>query len=346
MHMEDEALKAVFNSLGFVSGSPAMVPVLRRAYNAASVSDLTVLLEGETGTGKRVLAQAIHALDQKRKQYPFITVSCGCVPEALAESEFFGHERGAFSGAVSDRRGLFQNAHRGTLFLDDVNDLTLNLQVKLLDFLQRRALRPVGSDREVELDVRIIAAANQPLRPLVLEGRFRADLHYRLDVVRLVLSPLRERSLDLPCLILALARRYKHVYAPIDRVEPDLVRFLESQAFPGNVRELENVVQRMLFLKSQGTALELEDWLSQAEEQPRGTQEDPLDKAAQGLLQVIREGGIPLAHAIRRVEEKVLEAALQSRNRTAREAAALLGTSERTLYRKLRSYYRRHHPSL
>jgi two-component system response regulator GlrR len=181
----DVDLLKVFEGLGFFTCSALMSPLLRRAYKAAEASDITVLLEGETGTGKQVLASAIHQLDQKRNRFPFITVHCSTISEALAESELFGHQRGAFSGAVADRKGLFQSANHGTLLLDDINDLASHLQPKLLDVIQRGMVRPVGSDREMRIDVRIIAACNQALEPLVREGRFRSDLYHRLNVVKL-----------------------------------------------------------------------------------------------------------------------------------------------------------------
>jgi transcriptional regulator with GAF, ATPase, and Fis domain len=227
----DAEIRETFSRLDFVTGSDKIVPVLRQAYKAASVSDVTILLEGETGTGKGVLARAIHQLDQKRQTFPFITVNCSTVTEALAESELFGHQRGAFTGAVSDRQGLFHCANHGTLFLDDVNDLPLQIQPKLLDVIQRGIVRPVGLDREISLEVRIIATCNRPLYPLVLQNRFRPDLYHRLNVIRLCLPPLRERPDDLPELILALARRYGALYSPIREVEPDLVSFLRMQAF-------------------------------------------------------------------------------------------------------------------
>src|SRR5215813_8328554 len=195
-------LFTLFGRHGFITGSATMVPVLRMAQKAAIVGNITVLLEGETGTGKQVLAQAIHSLDEKRRAFSFITVHCSTITEPLAESELFGHQRGAFSGATRDRVGLFQAAHRGTLFLDDINDLPMALQPKLLDVLQRSVVRGVGSDRELAVDVRVIAAANQPLAQAVRQSRFRGDLYHRLNVVRLSLPPLRERCDDLAALIL------------------------------------------------------------------------------------------------------------------------------------------------
>ena len=168
----------------------------------------------------------------------------------------FGHQRGAFSGAFSNRKGLFQSAQHGTLFLDDVNDLPFNLQPKLLDVIQRGSVRPVGSDREVPVDVRIIAACNQPLAPLVRERRFRADLFHRLNVVKLSLLPLRGRTDDLAGLVLGLAKRYPSLYSPIEQVDPQLVQLLATNPFLGNVRELENVIQRAIIVASDETICE------------------------------------------------------------------------------------------
>lgn len=332
-------LLTAFAKLGFVTCSPNMVDLLRRAWRAADVSDITVLLEGETGTGKQVLARSIHQLDQKRCRFPFVTVHCSTISEALAESELFGHHRGAFSGAVADRKGLFQSAQRGTFFLDDINDLPFHLQPKLLDVIQRGIIRPVGSDQESSVDVRIIAACNQPLEPLVREKRFRSDLYHRLNVVKLTLPPLRERAGDLKQLVLALAKRYGRLYEPIVDVEQNLLAFLESRQFLGNVRELENAVQRMLFLKAEGSSLDMADWLAQAPpENPSGKESDPFADVACALWKVISQRGIPFTQAFQEMEKRVLEAAINIQGSTRREIAQRLRTSERTLYYKMRAH--------
>jgi len=337
----NEQLRRVFAGLGFVSASDAILPILRQAQKAASVSDVTILIEGETGTGKRVLAQAIHQLDEKRKDAPLITAHCSTIGEALAESELFGHHRGAFTGAVAERTGLFQAANRGTLLLDDVNDLPLSIQPKLLDVIQRGVVRPVGSDREMAVNVRIIAACNEPLQPLVLQKRFRSDLYHRLNVIRLRLPPLRDRGEDIAALVMAFAVRYRSIYDPIERVDPELVRLLQSQLFGGNIRELENAVLRMLFAKSQGTSLGLTDWIAQmaelgGEEADGG--KDLLGEAAQKLWEAISRGGVSYAQAMRQIEKKVLENALKSGGETRRDLAKRLHTSERTLYHKIRAH--------
>lgn len=334
----DDHLLKVFEELGFVTASAEMLSLLQRAQRAAVASDITVLLEGETGTGKQVLARGIHQLDQKRKNFPFVTVHCSTISEALAESELFGHHRGAFSGAVGDRKGLFQAAQQGTLLLDDVNDLPFHLQPKLLDVIQRGIVRPVGSDREMKVDVRIIAACNQPLEPLVREGRFRSDLFHRLNVVKLSLPPLRERTRDLGELILTFARRHSRLYMRIQEVESQLLMFLQSKPFPGNVRELENAVQRMLFLKTEGTSLGMADWIAQAAPETAPVDLDLLDEAASAIWKTISEQGVSYAQAIQEIERRVLEAAINSRGSTRREIAQRLQTSERTLYYKMRAH--------
>ncbi len=333
----DRELQRVFCGLGFVTGSDELVPLLQSARKAAEISDVTVLIEGETGTGKQVLAEAIHRLDVKRRLFSFITVHCSTIAEALAESELFGHQRGAFSGAVGSRKGLFGAAHHGTLFLDDVNDLPLALQPKLLDVLQRGILRPLGSDTEVPIDVRIIAAANRPLEPLVREGHFRSDLYHRLNVVRLALPPLRARHADIAALIKAFAARHESLYAPVLSIEAGLLRFLEAQPFYGNVRELENAVQRMLFLKSEGTSLGLEDWMRQLRPDACQGEVDLLAQSASGVWQTVTGGDLRYDQALREVERRVLETAIAVPGSTRREIAQRLNMSERALYYKMRA---------
>jgi transcriptional regulator with PAS, ATPase and Fis domain len=336
--LTNDDLRRSFEELGFVTGSEELLPLLRQVYKAACVSDITVLLEGETGTGKQVLAYAIHCLDQKRRARPFVTMHCGSLSEGLAESELFGHLKGAFTGAVTHRKGLFLAAEGGTLFLDDVNDLPLPVQAKLLDVLQRRSVRTIGSDLETPVDVRIIAASNQRLHPLVRQNRFRADLYHRLNVVRFRLPPLRERMQDLPNLVLAFAHRHRDIYHPIEKLEPELVSFLQSQPFSGNVRELENDVQGMLFAKSSGTALGLADWYRRPAEAKTDEHPDLLGDAAAKVWGAISAQGIPYSQAIQQLERRVLQAALNVGGRTRREIAQRLRTSERTLYHKIRTY--------
>lgn len=331
-------LREVLARLGFVTASDVMAPILRKSVKAALASDVTVLLEGETGTGKMVLARAIHQLDPKRSNFPFITAHCSTISEALAESELFGHRRGSFTGAISQRSGLFQSANHGTIFLDEINDLPLCVQPKLLDVIQRRVVRPVGSDEEFPLNTRIIAASNEPLQPLVSQNRFRSDLYYRLNVVRLCLPPLRDRPDDFLALVTTFVGRHSSLYGPITDVQQRLLALLREKSFGGNVRELENVVVRMLFAKSNGTSLDIEDWFAQAEEERAEADRDLIGEAAQSLWQVISGNGVPYAAAIQKLEETVLATALLAGGRTRREVAKRLSTSERTLYNMIRAH--------
>lgn len=342
----DDLLK-IFEEVGFVACSPNMVSLLQRAHKAAAASDITVLLEGETGTGKQVLARGIHQLDRKRNAFPFVTVHCSTISDALAESELFGHHRGAFSGAVSGRKGLFQSAQHGTVLLDDINDLPFHLQPKLLDVIQRKIVRPVGSDLEMTIDVRIIAACNQPLEPLVREGRFRCDLYHRLNVVKLLLPALRDRRPDLKHLILTLAKRHGWLYKPIEEIDTCLLSFLESNPFLGNVRELENAVQRMLFLKAEGTSLGMSDWTSQASPGSPGlsAEKDPFTEAASAMWKAISQEGVSCAQAFQEIEKRMLQTAMKTPGTTRRQIAQRLRTSERTLYYKMKTYGLSHRAS-
>jgi DNA-binding NtrC family response regulator len=340
--LSNAGLYQLFEEWGFVTRSPAMLPILRMARKAALVSDVTVLLEGESGTGKQVLAHAIHQLDKKRGRFPFVTVHCSTISEGIAESELFGHQRGSFSGATRDRQGLFQAAHRGTVFLDDINDLPLALQPKLLDVLQRGTVRGVGADREASVDVRIIAAANQPLAQVVQDNRFRSDLYHRLNVVRLPLPPLRKRTEDLPPLMLAFARRHQHIFPHITEVESELTEFLRVYPFGGNVRELEHAVERMLFAKTEGHSLKLSDWQAQGNGDLRRAEDlganQFVSEAARCLWIAICEHGVSFNEALRQLERTLLATAVGQTGQTRREIADRLHTSERTLYHKLRSH--------
>jgi transcriptional regulator with GAF, ATPase, and Fis domain len=315
-----------------------MDAVLQCAYKAAQVSDVTVLVQGETGTGKQVLARAIHTLDQKRWRHSFVTVHCSTIAETLAESDLFGHRKGSFSGADAARGGLFQAADKGTLFLDDINDLPLRLQPKLLDALQRGVIRALGSDRETSVDVRVIAAANRPLERMVEAQTFRADLFHRLNVVHMRLPPLRERRDDLAALMLEFARRHANLHRGVTSIDPDLLQHLERCPFHGNVRELENIVQRMLFNKVEGNTLSRADWLHEERAAATGTggHDDAVQQAANVLWGALLRQAVSITGLLRLVENELLQKALHVEGKTRREIASMLHTSERTLYHKAR----------
>jgi sigma-54 specific flagellar transcriptional regulator A len=220
-------------------------------------SDSTVLITGESGTGKELIAQALHAQGNRHKG-PFVPINCGAIPRDLIESELFGHRKGAFTGAFADRLGRFELAQGGTIFLDEVGDLPLDMQVKLLRVLQERTILPVGAAREIEVDVRVVAATHKNLEKEVAEGRFREDLYYRLNVLPCQTSPLRERTLDIPDLLAFYAAHYARSATPPIRFASDLTDALMRYRWPGNVRELANLVDRFTTLYA-GKELHLPD---------------------------------------------------------------------------------------
>ncbi|HET7504489.1 MAG TPA: sigma-54 dependent transcriptional regulator [Kofleriaceae bacterium] len=209
----------------------------------------SVLITGESGTGKELVARALHS-EGVRAKAPFVAVNCGAIPEELMESELFGHRRGAFTGAVADTLGMFQEASGGTLFLDEIGELSLALQVKLLRALQERKVKPVGAADEIEVDVRVIAATNRDLEAEVSRGAFRADLYYRLNVIEIRIPPLRHRREDIPLLAEHFLRRFGSEHNRSARLSAEAMRRLEGYDFPGNVRELENIIERAVALTS------------------------------------------------------------------------------------------------
>ncbi len=215
-----------------------------RLLELVSASEATVLLLGETGTGKELVAQAIHR-NSPRCQGPFVVVNCAALPETLLESELFGHERGAFTGATSRKEGRFSLAHRGTMFLDEIGDLSLATQVKILRVLQNREFEPLGSTRTLKVEVRIIAATNRDLEAMVREGRFRNDLFYRLNVFPVVLPPLRERMEDLPLLAQHFLACYREKSGrQVKELSEEVLQAFNRYSWPGNIRELENAIER------------------------------------------------------------------------------------------------------
>ncbi|CAM3057341.1 Transcriptional regulatory protein GlrR [Klebsiella spallanzanii] len=232
-----------------VTRSPLMERLLEQAGMVAQ-SDVSVLINGQSGTGKEIVAQAIHNASPRRDK-PFIAINCGALPEQLLESELFGHARGAFTGAVSNREGLFQAAEGGTLFLDEIGDMPLALQVKLLRVLQERKVRPLGSNRDIDIDVRIISATHRDLPKAMARGEFREDLFYRLNVVNLKIPPLADRTEDIPLLANYLLRQSADRHKPFVRAfSTDAMKRLMAAKWPGNVRQLVNVIEQCVALTS------------------------------------------------------------------------------------------------
>jgi DNA-binding NtrC family response regulator len=301
-------------------GTSAAVTRVREVIARMTTSDSPVLFEGESGTGKDLAAAAIHR-GSARSKGPFIPVNCGAVPPDLLESEFFGHVRGAFSGAVADHLGLFRAAHGGTLFLDEVAELPPPLQVKLLRVLEEKEIRPVGSARTYPVDVRIIAATNRPLEQAIKEGALRQDLFYRLNVVRIVMPPLRERREDIAPLVTHFLRQLNQRFLrDVRGLAPEAMTALMKYDFPGNVRELENLLERAY-------ALGVREQIALAD-LPALSGGAPAPTAA-------APAGLPsLADA----ERELIFRALRLHDNDKDRAARALGISRRTLYRRLKSY--------
>ncbi len=317
----------------FVSSSPAMqrfVAVARRVV----ASDSSLLILGETGVGKERLARSIHG-ESPRSRGPFLAVNCGALPESLLESELFGHEEGAFTGATRSHRGYFELAHGGTLFLDEVGEMPVHLQVKLLRVLEDRRVQRVGGERSIPVDVRVMTATNKDLEAELRGRRFRADLYYRLAVVTLTVPPLRERREDIPVLVQSYLEHFAvHLGRGIAGIRPDALGTLVAHAWPGNVRELINVVERAVLLCS-GSEIGIADLPSRITgERPPAEGDAP--QAGMPVRDVEALAGRPLRDARREVvdafERAYLETLLRRTGGRIGETAALAGITPRSLY--------------
>jgi DNA-binding NtrC family response regulator len=322
---ELEGALSAAEEAGIVGTSPAIRALLDVLLLAAP-TDATVLIEGETGTGKELVAQALHRLS-RRSGAELVAVNCAALPETLLESELFGHTRGAFTGATDARPGRFRQADKGTLFLDEIGEMPLGLQGKLLRVLQEGEVQPLGSDKHQKVNVRVLAATNQGLERLVQEGKFRADLYYRLNVVPLQLPPLRERVEDVaPLAAHFLARRGGQ-----QRFTPDALEALARYPWPGNVRELENLVERLGVLKPAGALGEadLPAQIRAAPARPVG---------ASGKLP---PEGVDLYAVLGELEDRLIKEALDRAQGNKNQAARSLGLNRTTLVEKLKKMSRR-----
>jgi two-component system, NtrC family, response regulator HydG len=309
-----------FKFPGILGGSPRMGEIIH-LLELVSPSEATVLLLGETGTGKGLAAQALHE-NSPRSGGPLVVVNCAALPETLLESELFGHERGAFTGASSRRDGRFLLAHRGTLFLDEIGELSLTTQAKILKVIQSREFEPLGGNRTVKVDVRIIAASNRDLEALVKEGRFRDDLFFRLNVFPVRLPALRERPEDLFVLAQHFLRRFREKnQRPVKTMAPEVLEIFQRYAWPGNIRELENVMERGVII-CQGDTLTAGD-LPPGLQRYRGwaTGEDEAE-----------EPDLPA------LEGQLIRATLEKVAGHRQAAATILGISLEELNLKIRSY--------
>ena len=321
-HLKRELHKKEF-SRDMIGMSDGMQNVFRMV-ERVSASDATILIHGESGTGKELIARSIHDQSHRAKG-PFVSINCGALPESLLESELFGHVKGSFTGAIRDKEGLFKVASGGTFLLDEIGETSAAIQVKLLRVLQEREIIPVGGTKPLKVDVRIVAATNRDLEHEVQLGNFRPDLYYRLNVIPILLPPLRERGDDVPLLIDHFLHRYMPNYSG------DLARHLSDEArdllcrysWPGNVRELENIVERAVILHHGEGPLGIDDLPEKLVGAARRSADSP-----------IRESGITLEE----LERKYMIQVLNETGWHKKRAAEILGINPSTLYRKIKSY--------
>ncbi|MCA2969542.1 MAG: sigma-54-dependent Fis family transcriptional regulator [Acidobacteriaceae bacterium] len=291
-------------------GSSAGMVAIYKTLAQVAPTEATVLIEGETGTGKELIARMIHR-HSRRADKPFVPVDCGSIPPSLLESELFGALKGSFTGADRDRTGVFEAAHTGTVFLDEIGDIDLNFQAKLLRVLQEKEIRPLGASRAKSIDVRVVAATNKNVRQLVEDGKFREDLWFRLDVVKVELPPLRERTGDIPLLVQKFMDRYNERYAREAVVTKSGLNALDSYTWPGNVRQLQHMMERLVILAPQGR----------------------IDEAAVRDAIADAEGRDTPAETLEDAKAEQIKKVLAAANGNKSKAAKILGIERKTLYR-------------
>lgn len=322
-------LKKEFNFQNLVGNSETM----HRIYDLiqrVSQSPTNVLITGESGTGKEMVAKAIH-YNGPLKDRPFVTVNCGAIPENLMESEMFGHKKGSFTGAIADKIGLFEVANGGSLFLDEVGELPLSIQVKLLRAIQERVIRKVGATDDQRVDVRIIAATNRDLEEMVKQGTFREDLYYRLNVINLKTPPLRDRREDVPTLAQHFLRKYaERLGRPVQAISDEAMEVLKKYDYPGNVRELENIIERTVALEAGATIL--------PESLPPFVQTPSGRKMASAHEIEITDEGIELEKIIGQIEKELLIKAIHKAKGVKKNAAKLLGVTFRSMRYRVDKY--------
>jgi DNA-binding NtrC family response regulator len=321
---ENKSLKATLagdHGLPGVIGNSAPMQDVFKIVRTVAPTDASVLITGESGTGKECIAKALHQLS-RRSPKPFVALSCGALPETLLESELFGHERGAFTDAQKLRRGRFELAHGGTLFLDDIDDMPLATQVKLLRVIQERQFERVGGEETIDVDIRILAATKVPLVERVREARFREDLFYRLNVVPIRLPPLRERDGDVPLLAEHFIRKLGDGRGYV--IKTDVLEAMSHYAWPGNVRELENHIAQAIAMAGGARVLRREHLL-------------PVDRSRRAALEP-PSGLRSLREVLVEAERRHLEETLRSVGGHRTKAAAVLGISRKVLWEKLRDY--------
>jgi two-component system response regulator PilR (NtrC family) len=323
---------------GIIGSSPEMLKISDLIRRVAP-TPASVLITGESGTGKELIAKAVHDLS-KVAANPFVAINCSAIPESLLESELFGHVKGAFTGAVADKPGLFEQAHTGTVFLDEIGELTLPIQTKLLRVLQERQIMPVGSARTKQVDVRIVAATNRNLEEEVMAKRFREDLFYRLAVVPVRVPPLRERKGDVPLLVEYFLKKYARLMGRVPQTVSSYgMEVLMNYNFPGNVRELENIIERGVALESSSIILPesliLSNRMLEQKNAPPPAAREPLFVGAWDEGELFDRG---LEECAERMEKKMLVHAIETAEGSKMRAAELLKISFRSLRYKTKKY--------
>ncbi len=316
-------------SLRTIVGHSGQIEHVLRTIRTVAPLKTTVLVTGESGTGKELVARALHA-ESGRADNPWVVLNCAAIPESLLESELFGHERGAFTDAHARKIGLFEQAHRGTIFLDEIGEMSINLQAKLLRVLEEERFSRVGGTAPIQVDVRVVAATNRNLERAIQEGKFRADLYYRLNVISIHLPPLRERNDDIPFLVSHfLESKAREVNAPVKRLSREAMEKIGSYSWPGNVRELENAIERAVILSGARTELEIGDLSDRLRAPTADT--GPLA----GLIVEVTSGRRTLGEATDSFERMVIQRGLENANFNQTRAAEMLGTTRRILKYKI-----------
>jgi two-component system response regulator PilR (NtrC family) len=332
----DGADESEFHFEGVIGKNGGIEKIYQLVQKVAG-SNTTVLIMGESGTGKELIARAIH-FNGSRRDKPFVAVNCGAIPEALIESELFGHLRGAFTGAISDHAGLFKQADQGTIFLDEVGELPLHLQVKLLRVLQEKSFTPVGGSKPVKVDVRVISATNKDLREEMEEGRFREDLFYRLNVVQMVMPPLRSRKGDIPVLAHHFMRKFAGSQGKqVEEISSGALMHLMGYPYPGNVRELENILEHAVAVTNRNVLTE-DDLPAHIKGVPIAEEAEVFEKTAPGGADQFFNKGLSLDVELETHEKCILIGALKRANGVQKRAAAILGINYRSLRHRLEKY--------
>jgi transcriptional regulator with PAS, ATPase and Fis domain len=360
--VEQRIVKEEMERLGIVGNSAKMKSVFRWVIRISTLSDFSVLIKGETGTGKELIARALHSLDKNRCKGPFIAANCSAISVGLAEAELFGHRRGAFTGAESERKGLFRSADGGVLFLDEIGELSESLQAKLLRVLQEGRVLGVGFDREVPINVRVISATNKNLKEMVRQGTFREDLYHRLDVLSVEIPPLRERYEDLRPLVEHFLTKYSSLnQSGVKVVNSDFVEALEKVELSGNARQVENIVRHALLNKVDDTALCLSDlapvvWEQVSDQndptmdyvvaERAGTsgilKDGPVADLERGFATILDANNFSLAKSLDYCERLFLKCALQYADGNQSQAARLIGITPRSVYNKIHKHKLNH----